>query len=603
MNLRTNSCHRLIRGFSLCLLLILAGLAPVSAMPPGRRIDATAILEREIPLPVRSRSVPQAAPQMLFSRGTAASQPLPRDIGRVEPFWLRNFVSGRFEQTQASLVAVGRHCFIYLQQGQKVTASALKRIREQFDRVIYPVCTSHFGSEPNPGLDGESKVFLLLADIQDGYATPKDGFVAGYFFKGDLLRQAEYPTHSKVRSNEREIIYIDTNPSDPDAEDYLEIVAHEFQHMIHANQDPEEATWVNEGASQIAPVLCGFAAPNHYQLVLGKSDQSLNYWQTYDPLPCYGRVYLWNQFLIDQLLPTEAARQKFFRTLNRSRKKSIGGYTEALAAFDTTFSDMFTRFCITNAVNDPTLHDHAYAYRSDHLRSFCVAPVRNIHSFPVQHSDSVQVWGSDAYFADVSQLRGRLAVSFSGYRRFMGGTRPTFRVALIQHFSHGGRPARLSFIDLQENPADKNRLIGTGEVVLDGTHDDLTVVVMALAPEEADDTEYTPASGFIYDIALTSNGGEAATQPPHAARFDLDRSAEFCRNTAGSNLDRHRAMHDHFRTLLLRSVTQEAEQGKTHTLDAFLQLAEDCPLDPGLTRDLRARVAFSMSHAHPRPNR
>lgn len=589
------------------LLGLVCATGPAEARPAGRRIDATGLLAREIPLPTARLGASIARPGLpLFSRtGSAGASTVPGArndpqpdvmpravlaVGAVESFWLRNFVTGKFERIQARLAAQGRHCHVFVQEGQTVSAAAAERVRKQFDEVIHPTCIGHFGAEPRPGIDGDARVFLLLADIQDGYVNPSDAYVAGFFFAGDLLPQSEFTPPSSVKSNEREILYVDTSPSEPEAADYLEIVAHEFQHMIHANNDDKEVTWVNEGCSQVSPVLCGFAPPNHYKLLVPKGDRSLNGWQSYDPLPDYGQSYLWNQFLLDHLLPPGPARQAFFRTLVGSKKRSIGGFRDALATSQETFTAMFTRFALANTVNDLAVAGGKYAYRSAHLRNFRVAPTKRIEAFPAKIADSVHVWGADSFHADLSRVAGRLAVSFSGYARSMSSTRPSFRVALVRRSSKGLTAPVLDFIDLKVNPQDQNRLIGTGELAVDGRHDDLIVVVMALAPEDIDDTGYMPVSPFIYDLAFQFVGTPTVVARAEPAGFDLEAYAEFCRSTAGDTQERHIDTDEHFRALLRRAVTQELEQGRTETLDGFLDCAAALPGSRTAARDLLARL-------------
>ena len=59
-------------------------------------------------------------------------------------------------------------------------------------------------------------------------------------------------------SNEREIIYIDTEHLDPGSDSYMSVIAHELQHAVHFNQDVGEESWVNEGLSELASAVSGY---------------------------------------------------------------------------------------------------------------------------------------------------------------------------------------------------------------------------------------------------------------------------------------------------------------------------------------------------------
>lgn len=555
----------------------------------SKRIDATHILAREIELPETTRI--NSISGVSYADTNPNVVRVAKRLGQEENFWLRNMATGQFEQVTGILRAIGKHCYVYVEDTQSVSQSAIGKVQKQFDEVIYPTNTSIFGAEARPGLDNDLKINLLMADIQDGYTNPEDGYVAGYFFAGDQMLQAEFPSGSKVKSNEREILYLDTYPCDPDANDYLEIVAHEFQHMIHHNQDKDEVTWVNEGCSQIAPVFCGFAPPGHYKLLKDDPDRSLNNWAQWNPMPDYGQVYLWNQYIADRLLPDNKSRSTFFRALVSSKSKSIGGYVSALKLFNQSFADMFTDFSITNRINNPRLTDGRFAYRQKALKNFKLPPTRPVNTFPTKISDSVFVWGSDAFTSDIGNISSRLKISFSGYRRFLGPTHPFFRLAAIMQDSSGIKKPEITMFKLEVNPADKNRLIGAIDLACDGTFDTLTIIVMALAPEDVDDTKYMPASGFIYDLnyETTSPIGTIAQASTH---LNMQLFANAIAATADNYSDSAIKTREQYANLLIRTVKRDIEKGSLTTVDAFIETAADKALLAPFARDVASMLLF-----------
>lgn len=476
-------------------------------------INATQMLSDEFKLPKRNNNRALAASGVSFADSNPDRVLPEKTIGEQESFWVRNIATEKFDQISATLKAIGSHCYVFVAKDQNVSSDAINKIQFKFDEVIYPTNTSHFGSEWSPGIDNDKKIYLLLSDIKDGYSNPKDGYVAGYFFAADQMLPEELSTYRKVKSNQKEILYIDTYPSNPDDDDYMEIVAHEFQHMIHNNQDSKEVTWVNEACSQIAPVLCGFAPPNHYKLLQEAADKSLNSWSKYKPMPDYGRVYIWNQFILELLNREQFNVKEFFRALTSSKKVSLGGYIEAFNTIGLSFSKVFTDFSIANFINDPSLSNGIYSYKAEHLQEFKLPHIKAITSFPANEHDSVEIWSSDSYIADISNISGNLKISFSGYSRFLGPTHPYFRVAVILQDGHETLLPKIKFIKLAVNPEDKMRRIGSINVPIDGTYDKLTCVIMALAPENIDDMAYSPAAGFIYDISMKQLGNNIAIAP------------------------------------------------------------------------------------------
>jgi len=577
--------------FLLCLAIFCSILFCNAAEAAGRRIDATHILAREIELPAISEINAALSGVSYADVNPELTPRREKSLGQTEEFWIRNMASGQFERISAILRSIGRHCYVFVEDTQSVSQAAVSRVQRKFDETIYPVNTSIFGNEARPGIDNDNRIYLLMADIQDGYSNPDDGYVAGYFFAGDQVLQSVYPANGKVKSNEKEILYLDTYPCDPDADDYLEIVAHEFQHMIHYNKDREEVTWVNEGCSQIAPVFCGFTPPGHYKLLKDDPDRSLNNWAQWNPMPDYGQVYLWNQYIVDRLLPDNKSRAKFFRTLVGSKKKSIGGYIEALKGFDISFSNLFTDFSITNRINDPGLSDGRFSYKQKELKRFKLPHTRRVTSFPNKISDSVTIWGSDSYLCDIGQISSRLKISFSGYRRFLGPTHPFFRLAAILQDSTGIQKPEITFFKLDVNPADKNRLIGSIDIKCDGTYDSLTVVVMALAPEEVDDTKYMPASSFIYDLLFETT--EPVSNVARSSNtLNINALVQAVSSTSDDYSESALRVREQYANLLIRTIKRDLERGSLMTVDNFIEAQGNQAILRPFARDISGLLLF-----------
>jgi hypothetical protein len=576
-------------------ILVAGSFMPLARVYAGSEkwIDATHILMREIELPERTRA--RAAAGLSFADIDPDQPAREKKLGQKDNFWVRNVANGQFEQIVANLRAIGKHCYVYVAEDQTVSQNAISKVQTKFDSVIYPVNTTHFGHEWKPGIDGDNKVYLLMSDIKDGYQNPSDGYVAGYFFAGDEMLQNEFPTHSKVKSNEKEIIYLDTYPSKPDSADYMEIVAHEFQHMIHYNQDNKEATWVNEGCSQIAPVLCGFTAPGHYKLLKDSTDRSLNNWAKWDPMPDYGQVYIWNQYILEVLQKKGLNPADFFRSLASSKKTSNVGYIEAFSKFDLSFSEMFTDFSLANHLNDRKIGDGRFAYQASHLKKFKLPPTKEITNFPAHEKDSVNIWSSDSFTADIANLSGNLKVSFSGYRRFLGPTYPYFRLAVILKDKSNHAKPILSFMKLIQNPADKNRLIGSANIKCDGTYDQLVCVIMALAPEEFDDAQYMPASPFIYDLRMETDSVFAATTTGSLnMQYFVDKINSTAEMQNSENAVRIRENYAH---QLLMTIRNELESGSFASVDAFIEAADANYLLAPFARDISGMLRFYLSQS------
>ena len=179
-----------------------------------------------------------------------------------------------FTTQRAVVKTVGTHGIIV----QDVTApsggfsaAAFDSIETEFDQIIYPADTVHFGSPSD--IDSNGHVYLLFTP-QVNAATKRgsNSILEGFFFIGDL-----FSTGVCTESNESEVFYLLT--PDPNGQfsddrstttvrqDIRGTIAHEFQHMINAgvrlsSGAPDEATWLNEGLSHFAEELVGRAEDN-----------------------------------------------------------------------------------------------------------------------------------------------------------------------------------------------------------------------------------------------------------------------------------------------------------------------------------------------------
>jgi hypothetical protein len=146
----------------------------------------------------------------------------------------------------ATLKKVANHAYIFVEDGQTVSNADINHVANEFDNTIYPNDTNTFGSEPD--VDGDPKIFILLLNIRDkNYHDPTYPFyIAGYF--------QSYQETTEPYSNHKDMIYIDVNPGNPGTSEYT--IAHEFQHMIHWNQDADEELWINEGLADYAEYVC-----------------------------------------------------------------------------------------------------------------------------------------------------------------------------------------------------------------------------------------------------------------------------------------------------------------------------------------------------------
>ena len=357
---------------ALCILLLGTGAVPLAAPRPARGDSAPhaicgrpALHDAEAEL-ARSFTPRQLTKEEMRAQGKLdAEGSLQADyVGQQRSFWAYSWVTYSYYQLTATCRRVGTHAYLYVENGRYPSDAALTRIIDEFDNTMYPRNTAAFGSEPNPGIDGDARVYLLLLDIRDSFEST-GYYIAGYFTSLNEYANADLPRYLRY-SNEKEMLYIDLYPSQPGDSASLGTIAHEFQHMIHWWMDPnhEEETWVDEGCADLAEFLCGYGYPVSH-LVTGSTQQpgfleepdhqltlTGTAWDsTSHILASYGASFMWTLYLWDHY-----GGDALIRRLVREGADGIQGVNNALSATGASdrFEQVFRKWVVANYIDDDT---------------------------------------------------------------------------------------------------------------------------------------------------------------------------------------------------------------------------------------------------------
>lgn len=266
-------------------------------------------------------------------------------------FWAVDFRTGGYYPVSVVKAGEGDRCRIYVEAGRSVSPAAIGIITSQFDNAIYPGVTSAFGDEPNPGIDGDPKIYILLLDIRDG-ASPGGSFVAGYFAPiNEFLQRDIDALGIPAKSNEKEIFFMDIFPGDPESPSFYGTLAHEFQHMVHFNKEmttkfgASDDIWLNEAMSEAAPVYCGYG-PNYSRVDTFQSEpwNSLTTWD--GRIEDYGVAYMWAQYVKDRIVP--AGGTPIFRRMLDNPLTGIDSVNAALfeIGYVKDFAGIFRDFSV-----------------------------------------------------------------------------------------------------------------------------------------------------------------------------------------------------------------------------------------------------------------
>ncbi len=145
----------------------------------------------------------------------------------------------------ATLLAKSTRAYFYEDAALAADPAAVQQSADLFESSVWPTVTAAFGEPASPGIDGDPRIIVLQADL--------GGAAGGYFSGDDMYLRAVRPY-----SNEAEMVYMDRTLR-PGGTSFNVVLAHEFQHLIHAKNDADEESWVNEGLSEDASDLVGGA--------------------------------------------------------------------------------------------------------------------------------------------------------------------------------------------------------------------------------------------------------------------------------------------------------------------------------------------------------
>ncbi len=226
------------------------------------------------------------------------------------------------------------------------------------DQGIYSVITSNLGAENIPDSDNNSKVNIVIHDIQDkgqnynNTSNGKNGItaVAGY------IRPEDKSPIGK--SNKGEYVYIDSHEVTTDEK--AGAVAHQLIRMIVVNKDYNEERWVVEGLSYIGDRLCGYPLPTampDFQSLTGAnkvfsliSGTALSPWEV-DPEKgqIVNRLTMVSMFF-NYLYENFGGLDLFKNIINEQENGWIG--VQNAMTDGVKFSDIYAAWAITNCIND-----------------------------------------------------------------------------------------------------------------------------------------------------------------------------------------------------------------------------------------------------------
>jgi immune inhibitor A len=331
--------------------------------------------------------------------------------------------------------------------------SEIAYLLNEFETKIYPTDTSYFGmpavrngsNAVLPSLlglpddyyaEGNNKNVILVSNIRDAnyYVPSYPYYVAGFFspsfddvyFDRNIISIDCYRWELRLGPAGTEWISGQT-VNRPYV--YESTIAHEYQHLIHHDWNPDDDTFMNEGCSMYAEFLCGYGIdPTYINSYLYTPDNSLTAWGDQGDiniLADYGAAAMWLMYLNDHY--GGAATISYFV---KNGIPGIDGVNAALAHFGykhTTFDDVYRDWRLANLIHTDFPGCTKYNYKSINLNdpTYISAFTHTISGLPVPETkgtdfgNTITVLGYDTGVSEIGPYG-------SDYIKFQNWAKPGY---------------------------------------------------------------------------------------------------------------------------------------------------------------------------------
>ena len=211
-------------------------------------------------------------------------------VGEQTKFWVTNVDTNENRHIDARLGYKTRNIYFWIEIGINYNESDLERLVDTFENDILPINREFFGTEWSPGIDEDSRLYVL-------YAKNLGSSLAGYFSSADAL-----PPQVHEYSNAHEMFMLNADTINLDQKFTYGVLAHEYQHMIHWYRDRNETSWLNEGFSELAAFLNGYYESGFDSIYLLNTDVQLNDWpnDSASTTPHYGASFLFVDYFLNR---------------------------------------------------------------------------------------------------------------------------------------------------------------------------------------------------------------------------------------------------------------------------------------------------------------
>jgi hypothetical protein len=392
-----------IRKF-IALLLVMALALPLMPTLANEPEDETVTIIDSSPIPPRD-PVDLAVRLRGFDPSVMSITPRPiYQVGAREVFTIGGTTGAEQQVLNMQLVAATPEVYIWIQDGISYDSANVQQVAEVISARILPRVRELFGTEID--IDGDPHIYILT--VQN--AGPG---VAGLFNDSD-----RFPDELLNSSNEINSLIMALSPDVGSL--YLSVVAHEFQHLVQADQDDSEDTWIIEGIAELGSLL---ALPEHFEL--GKQElfverstaNQLNDWaRGSESLSYYGAASLFLAYVTQQYgegWTLFMAQEPSDGTLGVEHALARMGAVDPLSGEAVTFNDVFADFVMSNLLNDTSVADGRFGYSIVPLTARATPELVQLNTLTELNDEAVNQYGT-RYFALDAPTAQNLTITFTG---------------------------------------------------------------------------------------------------------------------------------------------------------------------------------------------
>ncbi len=347
---------------------------PLISDPPGETALATEAHLNGADIPAYD---PAALPPYLAADVhdlTPPASPAHYQVGDRRQFLLRD----RF--AEAELIHVNGSICTWLVVGVEADRDALGEAVDRFAAEVMPSVRQYFG--PAHPQEGDATMHIL------NYSNEQDGMYG--FFDPDTGT-----------------LHVNLAQRSPEQASYTSTLAHELQHALQWQVDPNEERWLDEGFSELAPRLVDLDPGSSDESFRDAFDTQLNHWpyegEGMPPAAHYGAsyrfvLYLWERFGDDLL-----------RDLSHHPANGLPSVDAVLADHGTglTADGVFADWVLANAVDQGE-----YAYDHEEWEPSLPTWVKStFYRYPMDIETAVHPYAADYYKLENA---AKFRISFSG---------------------------------------------------------------------------------------------------------------------------------------------------------------------------------------------